>query len=97
MHPALRSWRNDPPPNIVRLLAYLGAISLLSMAGAHFSKSPKVMGAITPVHQGWIDIRRPFAAFALCWRTFRKSTPKPTSSRWEEMAPRRRSSSRSMT
>jgi hypothetical protein len=70
MHPALRSWRNDLLPNFVRLLAYLGAIAL--MAGAHFSKSPKVMGAITPVHQGWIDIRRPFAAFALCWRTFRE-------------------------
>jgi len=66
MHPALRSWRNDLPPNIVRMLAYLGAIALLSMAGAHFFKSPKVMGAITPVHQpGWIDIDRPFAAFAL--------------------------------
>jgi hypothetical protein len=66
MHPALRSWRNDLPPNIVRLLAYLGAIALLSMASAHFSQSPKVMGAITPVHQPeWIDIERPFAAFAL--------------------------------
>jgi len=32
MHPALRSWRNDLPPNIVRLLAYLGAIAPLSMA-----------------------------------------------------------------
>jgi hypothetical protein len=51
MHPALRSWRNDLPPNIVRLLAYLGAIALLSMASAHFSKSPKVMGVITPMHQ----------------------------------------------
>jgi len=30
-----------------------------------FSKAPKVMGAITPVHQGWIDIERPFAALAL--------------------------------
>jgi hypothetical protein len=49
----------------VRLLAYLGVIALLSMAGAHFSKSPKVMGAITPVHQGWIDIERPFAAFVV--------------------------------
>ena len=66
MHPALRSWRNDLPPNIVRLLAYLGAIALLSMASAHFSQSPKVMGAITPVHQPeWIDIERPFAALAL--------------------------------
>jgi hypothetical protein len=66
MHPALRSWRNDLPPNILRLLAYLGALALLSMASAHFSRSPKVTGATTPVHQpGWIDIERPFAAFAL--------------------------------
>jgi hypothetical protein len=66
MHPALRSWRHDLPPNIVRLLAYLGAIALLSIASAHFSKSPKVMGVITPMHQpGCIDIERPFAAFAL--------------------------------
>jgi hypothetical protein len=64
MHPALRSWRNDLPPNIV--LAYLGAVALLSMASAHFSQSPKVMGAITPVHPPeWIAIERPFAAFAL--------------------------------
>jgi hypothetical protein len=66
MHPALRPWRNDLPPNIVRLLAYLGAIALLSIASAYFSKSPKVMGVITPMHQpGCIDIERPFAASAL--------------------------------
>ena len=66
MHPALRSWRNDLPPNIVRLLAYLGALALLSMASAHFSQSPKVMGAITLLHPPqWVDIERPFAAFAL--------------------------------
>jgi hypothetical protein len=48
------------------LLAYLGAVALLSMASAHFSQSPKVMGAITPVHPPeWIAIERPFAAFAL--------------------------------
>jgi hypothetical protein len=50
----------------VRLLAYLGAIALLSIASAYFSKSPKVMGVITPMHQpGCIDIERPVAAFAL--------------------------------
>jgi len=60
MHPALRSWRNDLPPNIVRLLAYLGAIALLSIVSAYFSKSLKVMGVITPMHQpGCIDIERP--------------------------------------
>ena len=66
MHPALRSWRDELPSSLVRLLAYLGAIALLSMAAAHFSQSPKVMSAITPVHQPeWIDIERPFPAFAL--------------------------------
>ncbi len=66
MHPALRSWREQLPSSIVRLLAYLGAVATLSMASAHFSQSPEVMGAITPMHQtGWINIERPFAAFAL--------------------------------
>ena len=66
MHPALRSWREQLPSSIVRLLAYLGAVATLSMASAHFSQSPEVMDAITSMHQtGWVDIARPFAAFAL--------------------------------
>jgi hypothetical protein len=66
MHPALRSWREELPSSTVRLLAYLGAVATLSMASAHFSRSPKVMDAITSVHQAtWVDIARPFAAFAL--------------------------------
>src|SRR6478672_10910078 len=66
MHPALRSWRDEMPSSFVRLLAYLGAVALLSMAAAQLSQSPKVIPAITPVHQSeWIDIDRPFPAFAL--------------------------------
>ena len=66
MHPALRSWREELPSSTVHLLAYLGAVATLSMASAHFSRSPKVMDAITSVHQAtWVDIARPFAAFAL--------------------------------
>jgi len=66
MHPALHSWRDELPPRLVRFLAYLDAIALLSMAASQFSQSPKVMGAIIPVHKpDWIDVERPFPAFAL--------------------------------
>ena len=54
------------PPAFVRLLAYLGAVALLSIGAAHVSQSPKVMRTITPVHQpDWVDVERPFPAFAL--------------------------------
>ena len=66
MHPALRSWREELPASFVRLLAYLGAIALLSIGSAHVFQSPKVMTAITPVHPPeWIEVERPFRAFAL--------------------------------
>src|SRR5262245_2127940 len=66
MHPALQSWRDELPSSFVRLLAYLCAVLLLSIAAARFSESPKAIDAITPVHESkWIDIRRPFPAFAL--------------------------------
>jgi hypothetical protein len=66
MHPALHSWRDDLPPTLVRFLAYVGGIALLSTVAAHFFQSPPVMDAITPVHRSeWIEIERPFPAFAL--------------------------------
>jgi uncharacterized integral membrane protein len=34
MHPALHSWRQELPSTIVRLLAYLGGIAVISMAAA---------------------------------------------------------------
>jgi hypothetical protein len=61
MHPALRSWREELPTS-----SYLGAVALLSIGAAHVSQSPKVMTPITPVHQPeWIEVERPFPAFAL--------------------------------
>lgn len=66
MHPALHSWRDDLPTTLVRIFAYVGAIALLSTVAAHFFQSPPVMEAITPVHRSeWIEIERPFPAFAL--------------------------------
>jgi hypothetical protein len=66
MHPALHSWRDDLPPALVRILAYGGGIALLATVAAHLFQSPPVMEAITPVHRSeWIEIERPFPAFAL--------------------------------
>ena len=66
MHPALHSWREELPSSFVRVLAYLGAVTLLSIAAARVSQSPVEMSVITPVHQPeWIEVERPFPAFAL--------------------------------
>ena len=66
MHPALHSWRNELPSNFVRLLAYLCAVALLSIAAAHLFELAKAIGAITPMDESkWIKIERPFPAFAL--------------------------------
>jgi hypothetical protein len=51
---------------LVRFLAYLGGAAVLSTVASHLFQSPKVMGAITPVHPPeWMDVERPFPVFAL--------------------------------
>ena len=68
MHPALHSWREELPSTLVRILAYVGGIAVLSIIAARLFQfqSPPVMNAITPVHHSpWIEIERPFPAFAL--------------------------------
>jgi hypothetical protein len=66
MHPALHSWREELPSTLVRMLAYVGGIAVLSMVAGRVFQSPPVMSAITPVHHSeWIEIERPFPAFAL--------------------------------
>ena len=66
MHPALHSWRDELPATLVRVLAYVGGIAVLSIVAAQVFQSPPVMSAITPTHRSpWIEIERPFPAFAL--------------------------------
>lgn len=66
MHPALSSWREAFPATVVRVLAYVGGAAALSMAAAHLVQSPPSMAPIAAVHTaGWIDVDRPFPAFAL--------------------------------
>jgi hypothetical protein len=57
MHPALRSWRDELSFRLVRFLAYLGGAAVLSTVASHLFQSPKVMGAITPVHPPEMDRR----------------------------------------
>ena len=65
-HPVLQSWRDELPSSFVRVLAYLGAVAVLSIAAARIFQSPPVMNNITPTHRSeWVDIERPFPAFAL--------------------------------
>lgn len=66
MHPALHSWRQDLPATLIRLMAYLGGAALLSIAAAHFFQSTSVIDAIKPAERSaWIEVERPFPAFAL--------------------------------
>jgi hypothetical protein len=66
MHPALHSWRDELPATLVRILAYVGGLAVLSIAAAQFFQSPPMMEAITTANRSrWIEIERPFPAFAL--------------------------------
>lgn len=65
MHPALHSWREELPAALVRALAYVGATAVLSIAAAHIFRSPPAMAPIAIVHSPWVEIERPFPAFAL--------------------------------
>ena len=66
MHPALHSWREELPSTLVRMLAYLGGIAVLSMGAAHVFQSPPAMNPITSIHQSeWTEVERPFPAFVL--------------------------------
>lgn len=66
MHPALHSWRHDLPAALIRLLAYLAALAVLSIAAAQIFQSKPVMDAIKPADRpAWITVERPFPAFGL--------------------------------
>ncbi len=65
MLPALHSWREELPAAFVRLLAYLGGIAVLSMAAAHYFRSPPTSNAAPMQRPQWSEIERPFPAFAL--------------------------------
>lgn len=65
MHPALRSWRDVLPSTLVGLSAYLGGLAVLSIVAAEFFRSPPVTAVGPDDASAWIEIERPFPAFAL--------------------------------
>ena len=66
MHPALYSWREQLPATIVRMLAYVGGLVLVSIAAAQvFQSRPATDPAKAAAPAQWIDIKHPFPAFAL--------------------------------
>lgn len=69
MHPVLQSWREEFSGHFVRVLAYVGGVTLLSIVAAQFVQSDQskmVKSTIAPVHRSdWIEIERPFPAFDL--------------------------------
>jgi hypothetical protein len=65
VHPALHSWREELPAALVRWLAYLCGVTALSIAAAHvFQARPAMRAELSPQSQ-WVEIEKPFPAFAL--------------------------------
>jgi hypothetical protein len=63
MHPALHCWREELPPTLVRLLAYVGGAALLSILAAQLFQSSRSLSPAPP--SAWVETERPFPAFAL--------------------------------
>ena len=65
MHPALHSWRDELSGTLVRMLAYLGAAAVLSMAATQFFQATPARQTAPAARDPWTTIRKPFPAFAL--------------------------------
>lgn len=66
MHPSLYSWRDTLPSAVVRLLAYLGGVAVLSIAAARLMQPNPMVAALMPASRPqWVEVERPFPAFAL--------------------------------
>jgi hypothetical protein len=65
MHPALYSWREELSATFVRWLAYLCGIAVLSIAAAHIIQSRPTIRAEPATQPRWVEIEKPFPAFAL--------------------------------
>jgi hypothetical protein len=65
MHPALRSWRDELSDAIVRGLAYLCGLAVLSIAAAHVFQTHPTVSAGKFGAPAWVDIEKPFPAFEL--------------------------------
>ena len=67
VHPVLRSWRDNLSPTLMRMLAYLCGLAVLSILVARLFPSPPVIPVrdAVPTRSDWVEVERPFPAFAL--------------------------------
>jgi hypothetical protein len=65
MHPALYSWRDELSDAIVRWLALVCGGAVLSLAVAQIFQPQSGPRVARPVGPAWVDIEKPFPAFAL--------------------------------
>lgn len=66
MHPALHSWREELPAHMVRLMAYVGGLVVLSIAAAQVFQSTPLKSPIAPIDRSdWTTIEKPFPALTL--------------------------------
>ena len=67
MHPALHTWRDDIRARFVRLMAYVGAITLMSTLAAQIVQGPPPLpqASAPAARNPWNEIDRPFPAFAI--------------------------------
>lgn len=66
MGAALRSFRDELSATVVRVFAYIGAITVIVVAAFRIFGSAPVEAAIDPLpRSGWAAIDRPYRAFAL--------------------------------
>jgi hypothetical protein len=66
MHPGLHCWREELPATLVRLLASAGGAAVLAFLAAQLFQAPHRLSQAEPTESSaWVDIERPFPAFAL--------------------------------
>jgi len=66
VHPALRDWRDEVHSTLLRLIAYLCGLAVLSIAAAHvFRPPPPDVVVIEKPKAEWTEVERPYPAFSL--------------------------------
>ena len=76
MHPALRTFRDELGETFVRLLAYVSGIGVLALVAAKVFGTPAVKAVIEPAPRAeWINVERPFRAFAVTIPDFAEPEP----------------------
>jgi hypothetical protein len=66
IHPALSSFADECCGMLAGLIAYVGALALLAIAGVHlWGQLPEIAGVAPPAKAGWGAASRPHPAFAV--------------------------------